>query len=260
MAADVPPSNIRDFFTDLADASASLVTVNRTQPGPVQDLLADAFAAQSVELSERTLPTDGDDLLALRKNGEIAAVSSLERVMQSYLLVNADQFRTSTRAFDDDIPAVLTNLDETLFDLRGYPASNKEKLLLVLISRHIERMAYEAGEGTIRSMFQRLSRLEDEFGTRQVYERLSGRTLDVHVYGVPDAPPTWLDATIHRGTSDEYRNSWCVVYRPANGATADGPRSAALVAHQHEPNRWRGFWTYDPERVARIDDYLQRAF
>jgi len=259
MAVDAPPSSIREFFTGLTEASATLVTVNRTHPDPVQDLLADAFAMQTVELSERALPADGDDLLALRENGEITAVSSLDRVMRSYLLVNADQFKTSTRGFDDDVPAVLTNMDETLFDLRGYPASNKEKLLLVLISRHIERLAYEAGEGSIRSTFQRLSRLEDEFGTKQVYERLAGRTLDVHVYGVPDKSPTWLDATIHRGTSDEYHNTWCVVYRPAN-ATADGPEPAALVAHQHESNRWQGFWTYDPERVARIDEYLERAF
>jgi hypothetical protein len=255
MGVRVPQSSICDFFTDLADASASLVTVNRTGPGPVRDLLADAFAAQSVALSERTLPTDCDDLLALRKDGEIVAVSPLDRVMQSYLLVNTDRFTTSTRVFDGGLPTVLTNLDETLLDLRGYPVSNKEKLLLVLISRHIERLAYEAGNGTLRSTFQRLSRLEDEPGTRRVYERLSGRTLDVHVYGVPDASPTRLDATVHGGTSDEYRNCWCVVFHPE-----DGSKPAALVAHQRDANRWKGFWTYDPERIERIDAYLERTF
>jgi hypothetical protein len=260
MAVDAPPSSLCDFFANVTDDDdVSLVTVNRTHPKPVQDLIADAFATQSVSIAERSLPADGDDLIALRKNGDVAAISSLDEVMRSFLLVNADQFKTSTRGFDDAIPSVLTGMDGTLFDLRGYPASNKEKLLLVIVSRHIERLAYESGAGTFRSTFQRLSRLEDEFGTRQVYERLSGRTLDVHVYGVPDERPTWLDATVHGGTSDEYRNSWCVVFRPPEGSV-EGAEAAALVAYQRKPNRWRGFWTYETARVERIDDYLERAF
>ncbi|WP_338418625.1 hypothetical protein [Haloplanus aerogenes] len=106
----------------------------------------------------------------------------------------------------------------------------------------------------MRSTFQRLSRLEDEFGTRTVYERLAGWTIDVHVYGVPDSNPEKLDVTVHRGTSDEYRSSWCVVFQPPD----DG--GAALLANQQEPNRWRGFWTYDPETVTQVDGYLDRSF
>jgi len=248
MAADASPSGIRDFFEEVSRRDVSLVTINRTHPKPVQELLADAFSTQSVDLVERSLPDDiDDDIVALRRNGEVCAVSSLRELMQSFLLVNADRFKTGTKGFDDDVPDVLKGMDETLFDLRGYPASNKEKLLLILISRHIERLAYEAGTGTLRSTFQHLSRLEDELGTKKVYERLAGRTVDVHVYGVPDGIPEGLDATIHGGTSDEYRNSWCVVFRPP-----DGP-GAALIAHQQEPNRWQGFWTYDRDTVRRVD-------
>jgi len=254
MAADASPSHIRDFFDGVSDTDISLVTINRTQPKPVQELLADAFSTQSVDLVERSLPRDDDDIVALCKDGEVSAVSSLTEVMRSFLLVNADRFKTGTGGFDGGIPDVLEGMAETLFDLRGYPASNKEKLLLILISRHIERLAYERGDGRLRSTFQRLSRLEDEFGTRTVYERLAGRTVDVHVYGVPDGVPEQLDVTVHRGTSDEYRNSWCVVFRPPED---DG---AALVAHQQQPNRWQGFWTYDPDTVDRVDGYLDRAF
>jgi hypothetical protein len=255
MSVDTPPT-LCGFFDDVDGPSASLVTLNRSHPESVRSLLEDAFATQSVDLSERSIGTDDDDLLALRRGGEIVAVSSLDDVMRSFLLVNGDQFRTSTRGFDEDVPDVLTGMDETLFDLRGYPDSNKEKLLLVLISRHIERLAYETGAGTFRSTFQRLSRLEDELGTRQVYERLAGRTLDVHVYGVPDETPEWLDATIHGGTSDEYRNSWCVVFRSPAAVDPE----AAMVAYQRRRNHWEGFWTYDDERVGRIDAYLERSF
>jgi len=254
MVADADPSGIRDFFQDASRHDVSLVTINRTEPKPVQDLLANAFSTQSVDLAERSLPQDDDDIVALRKNGQVVAVSSLHELMQSFLLVNADRFKTGTTGFDDDVPAVLKGMDETLFDLRGYPASNKEKLLLIVISRHIERLAYEAGAGTLRSTFQRLSRLQDELGTKKVYERLAGRTVDVHVYGVPDEVPRGLDAAVHAGTSEEYRSSWCVVFRPPDG------HGAALIAHQQEPNRWEGFWTYDRETVARVDRYLERSF
>jgi hypothetical protein len=252
MATDASPSSIRDFFDEVSHTDVSLVTINRTQPKPVQELLADAFSMQSIDLVERSLPQDADDIVALRRDGKVSAVSSLQELMQSFLLVNGDRFNTGTDGFDDEIPAVIAGMDETLFDLRGYPASNKEKLLLILISRHIERMAYEAGDGRLRSTFQRLSRLEDEFGTRTVYERLAGRTVDVHVYGVPDGAPEQLDVTVHRGTSDEYRNSWCVVYQPPDDG--DG---AALIAHQREPNQWQGFWTYDS---TTVDRYLRRSF
>lgn len=255
MSTDTP-TTLRGFFDDVSGSSVSLVTINRSHPSSVQELLGEAFATQSVDLSERIISANDDDVMALRKDGEIVAVSSLDAVMRSFLLVNGDQFRTSTRGFDEEIPDVLAGMDGTLFDLRGYPESNKEKLLLVLISRHIERLAYETGTGTFRSTFQRLSRLEDEFGTRQVYERLAGRTLDVHVYGVPDDPPEWLDATVHGGTSDEYRNSWCVVFRSPTAADPE----AAMVAYQRRRNRWKGFWTYDSGQVARIDAYLERSF
>jgi hypothetical protein len=254
MAADASPSTLTEFFQEASRHDVSLVTINRTHPEPVQELLADAFSMQSVDLVERSLPQNDDDIVALRKDGQVTAVSSLRELMRSFLLVNADRFKTGTKGFDDDVPDVLKGMDETLFDLRGYPASNKEKLLLILVSRHIERLAYEAGAGTLRSTFQRLSRLEDELGTKKVYERLAGRTVDVHVYGVPDEVPQELDATVHTGTSDEYRSSWCVVFEPP-----DSP-GAALIAHQQEPNRWRGFWTYDRETVARANRYLERSF
>lgn len=78
--------------------------------------------------------------------------------------------------------------------------------------------------------------------------------MDALVYGVPDGVPEQLDVAIHAGTSDECRNSWCVVFRPP------GEPRAALVAYQTEPNRWREFWTYDAETVGRVDCDLDQSF
>jgi DICT domain-containing protein len=57
---------------------------------------------------------------------------------------------------------------------------------LIVISRYIERHAWQAGEGTLRTSFQRLSRIDDERGTREMYETLAGTDVRTHVYGIPD--------------------------------------------------------------------------
>lgn len=71
--------------------------------------------------------------------------------------------------------------------------SNNEKLVLVVLSRYIEKQAFNAGDGTLQTTFQRLARLDDEHGTKRVYDRLSKTDLDVHVYGSPigNPPPQW---------------------------------------------------------------------
>jgi hypothetical protein len=159
--------------------------------------------------------------------------------------------------------------------VRGYPESNKEKLLLIVISRVIERIANETGGGTLRASFQRLSRLKDERGTYEVYGSVARSGVDVHVYGMDDAEPAEeLPVTVHTGSSYPYRRSWFVVFTPpggsdpesgmdgwngsdiGNGKDDENGDHAALVALEDEPNVWDGFWTFRPELVSRIDRYI----
>jgi len=152
--------------------------------------------------------------------------------------------------------AVIAGLDEVKFSLRGYPESNKEKLLLITISRHIERLAIESEGGKHRASFQRLSRIDDERGTRYAYEKLADSPVETHIYGIPDwSPPVELDVTMHGGWSQDFRKSWFVVFKP-EGEAAD---HAALLAIETEPRIWEGFWTYDPETVDRVNGYIERA-
>lgn len=231
----------------------TVCTINRTQPEPVQNLVSEAFTDQPVAVEDVEVPSDAEDVVVVVEDGDVVATSSLESLMESFLTINSDSFRTGTTGFEDGVPEVLTALDETVFEVRGYPASNKEKLLLTVISRHVERRALDGGEGTIRTLFQRLSRIDDERGTREVYHQLTDADLDFHVYGRADnwSPPPDSDLVVHEGASAPYRDSWCVVYRPPEG----GPGHAALVAVKTDDNEWRGAWTYDREYVAEIDDY-----
>jgi len=181
------------------------------------------------------------------------------------LLVNADRYQTGTSPVGhDQFPDVLTGLTDTEFTVAGYPASNKEKLVLIMISRFIEQLALVTGEGRLDSTFQRLSRLDDEYGTRTMYERLADSEVETHIYGIRDDPDvvTELDVHVHGGDTAAYRRSWVVVSGPddASQLVETKPTHAALVAIETGPNVWRGVWTYDESRVRRIQSHVIHEF
>lgn len=227
--------------------------VNREAPEPVTDLLGNTFTGQSVTVTEESVPDLPSDTVALVENGTVVARSPLEELRTTVLFVNSDIYSTGQRELGElDLPDVLVELADTPFRLRGFPMSDTQKLLLVTLSRYVEQLAFEGRSGTLRAAFQRLSRLEDEHGTKRVYRTLAGTDLDVHVYGVPDTVPTGLDVHVHRGRSREYRKTWVVSYRPAT----DGGRHAALVAYERSREVWDGCWTFDADRVRDIDEYM----
>jgi len=250
--------SLRSFFDEIEAPDRNLVVLNQSSPAPVRKLFDSLLEGQSVSVSDAdTEGTDAEnDIVALVEDGEVLARSTLDELLESVLLINSDLYKTGAIDLGDVVlPDVLTGLDEVPFRLRGYPASNKEKLLLIIVSRVIERIAAETGEGTLRSSFQRLSRLNDEKGTYEVYETLSNSGVDVHLYGVGDVTPTEsLPVTVHTGTSYPYRRSWFVVFRPPEGSGATG--HAALLALEDEPNVWDGFWTFRPELVDRIERHI----
>jgi len=237
-------------------------------------------AAPSIDIDvlrrHEDVPFDGDDLdeienlVLLMEGDEVVAGSTLDELGDAVLFVNSDMYITGSRSLADvDLPSVISGLDDATFTLRGYPESNRQKLLLITISRFIERVAWTAGDGTLRSSFQRLSRIDDEVGTREVYERVSDTGVDTHLYGVPDELPADLDAVIHAGDGPDFTDSWFVVYRPPEGphpAESD-PESdlvrgveggVGLLAVETEPRVWRGLWTFDADRLSRVNRYIER--
>ncbi len=253
------PSSLSGFIDEVDTAEKTLLLVNRTEPKPFADLLSEAFANQSVTVTERHVPEAPDNVVCLVENGEVTATTPLSELAEAFLLVNVDRYRTGTRQPDlGTFPAVLTGLSDVEFVVAGFPKSVKEKLLLIVISRFIEYRALTNGTGERHSTFQRLSRLDDEYGTRKMYEKLADSGVDTHVYGVRDDPNVvdGLDLTVHGGTSAEYRRSWVVVFRPG---TDDGDH-VALIALEIGPNVWRSLWTYDHDLTDRICRYIRERF
>lgn len=234
------------------------MVANRTEPEPFRVLLENLFEEQPVAVEEESVADYNDDTVLLVDNetGTVIETSPLAALEDAILLVNSDLFMTGTIDLDaTSVPDVIDGLADHRFSLRGYPASNKEKLLLILISRRIEQMAYEHGSGTLRSSFQRLSRIADEKGTQRVYERVGELDVDVHVYGVPNwTPSSEFPVTMHGGYTDDFKQSWFVVFTPPPGVDAEG---AALLAIEQESGTWDGFWTYQQSLVDDIAEYIR---
>ncbi|ELZ98132.1 hypothetical protein C440_02753 [Haloferax mucosum ATCC BAA-1512] len=244
-----------------------LSVVNRSEPAPVQRMLETTFDEQPVTVDELDLPDEERDTVILSEvaDGEtrVLATSPLAELMDAILLVNSDIYITGQSDLAAyELPEVLTRLDDVPFSLRGYPESNKEKLLLIAISRFIERRAWDVGAGRLRTSFQRLSRIDDERGTREVYEQIAATDVQTHIYGVPDWHPSpEFGVLSHGGHTPDYRNSWFVVYTPPEDAAETVHESAtpvALLAFETEPRRWKGYWTFQSALVADINRYIER--
>jgi DICT domain-containing protein len=157
--------------------------------------------------------------------------------------------RTETGIDGEVHHPILDHLDETMFT--SYDTGQ-----MVSASREIEDRAWRLGEGQLHAGFQQLSILSDQM---DVYTRLADRDgLDVHAYACPDAevPEHETDLTIHVERSEEIARSWFVVY-DGNGVDVN---KCALLAEEREERAFYGFWTYDPETVDWLVDYLQGAY
>lgn len=264
---------LRSFIDETGVPDRTIDVVSDDATGPLERMLTETFAEQPVAVeSDVTIPTDPalgpeiedaleteGDTAVLFEDGRPVAASPMLELYDAILAINSDLFVTGARGVGEiELPAVLANLDETRLRLRGYPLSDKEKLLLIVVSRYIEQRAWATGSGTLRSGFQRLARIDDEVGTRDVYAELATTDVETHLYGIDDGATTGLDVTEHTGATEAHRNGWFVVYEPDTVAIEETPTAEpmALICLETEPQTWDGFWTYDPDRVAAIGEYV----
>jgi hypothetical protein len=252
-----PLDSLTAFIESGEPRDLSLAVVNRTRPQPIQEMLEETFGGQSVDIEELEDPDAEENLVVLVEDDEVVASSPLSALEDEILMVNSDLYITGAKSLGDvTLPDVVAELTDTRFRVRGYPVSNAEKLPLILISRYIEQLTWEQESGRLRSSFQRLSRLDDERGTRRVYRQLGETAVDVHVYGVPDwIPPRSFPGVIHAGYHGEFRSSWFVIYHSTTGDA----RSAALVAERVGENEWEALWTFREDRVRAVNRYVERA-
>jgi len=142
--------------------------------------------------------------------------------------------------------------------LAGTEFSATDRRHLLATSREFEDRAYRTGRGALHAGFQSLSAFRSQY---PVYERLADETdLDVAVYGEPDwEPPEAPGVTVRTAAGGELGEFWVLAF----DGGGDPAMACALIAEAtdpDEPGRYRGAWTYDPETVEALVDYLDRAY
>jgi len=246
---------ISAFIDAIEDRQKAVTVLNRESVDPLYRMLEGMFDDDSVTVTESQDPDAPGDVVLLRdeQTGSLA-ISQMGEISETLLLVNSDLYVTGTVPLAQvQTPEVVAHLSDVTFTVE-----DKQKFLLIHISRHIESLALETDGGVLHSSFQRLSRLQDERGTGKAYETLADSAVDVHVYGVEDwEPPGFVDAlSVHAGDTPELRDSWFVVH----DGGGDPDRMAALVAEEVGPDEYRGYWTFEPGLVTEILDYLESTY
>lgn len=125
--SDSLPNSVAGFIDEVEPTEKTLLLLNRTEPEPLINLLRRGLGDQPVTIAERHIPEGTQDSVCLIDEGKVVAMTPLSRLMEAYLLINVDRYRTGTRQIErESFPDVLTGLYEVEFTLRGYPASVKK--------------------------------------------------------------------------------------------------------------------------------------
>ena len=227
------------------EAHEATLTVFNADPA-VTDELKEYFADRNIRIAEDQTASGPKAFAVLARDGEfITAVTVDELLPQPGGNGTGESAAGEAGAREGRVgEPVLDHLDETMF-------TSYSRADMVAASREIEDRAWRVGDGELHAGFQTLDVLTGEADT---YDLLGEKDrLDVHAYaaGEGDAPDVG-QYTVHVGKTAEIRESWFVAY---DGGGYDDAK-CALLAEERAPGEFYGFWSYDPETVDYIIDYL----
>ncbi|WP_224450103.1 DICT sensory domain-containing protein [Haloprofundus salilacus] len=219
---------------DGVESREKTLTVFDPPSSAVVDELAEYFASQRVTVREGSATVGPEGFAVLSEGDDVLTAVDLASLTMP---VRHDVGERT--AFS----ALLEHLDRTTF--ASYDVGQ-----MLAASREIEDRAWRSKKGTLRAGFQRVEALEAQ---SEVYRRLGGTELDVHVYVASGDSIAEIDGvTPHIVDSAEIANSWFVAYDGGDVASD----KCALLAEERGDRRFYGFWTYDSSIVDAILDYL----
>lgn len=231
------------------EAHEATLTVFNADPAVTEEI-REYFADRNVRIADDQTASGPEEFAVLARDGEFVTGVTVDELLpgrgddgDAASPEGGDESETGRRGRRVGSP-VLDHLDETMFT--SYSRED-----MVAASREIEDRAWRVGDGELHAGFQTLDVLTREADT---YDLLGEKDrLDVHAYaaGEGDAPDVGT-YTVHVGETAEIRETWFVAYD--GGGYEDA--KCALLAEERAPGEFYGFWSYDPETVDYIIDYL----
>ncbi|GAB7089980.1 DICT sensory domain-containing protein [Halorubrum luteum] len=234
------------------EASEATLTVFNADP-EVQESLRDHFADRNVRIVAEETAQGPAEFAVLSQDGAFETAVAVDDLLpyRSDAASEAASDEASEGARPSELRTgrpVLDRLDETLFTSYSKPE-------MVAASREIEDRAWRVGNGELHAGFQTLDVLA---GESQTYDQLAGReSLDVYAYAAAEGDlPKAEHYTVRVEETPEIRETWFVAY---DGGGFDDAK-CVLLAEEREPGRFYGFWSYDPDTVDRVIDYLTNRY
>jgi len=235
------------------EAREPTLTVFNADPA-VTEQLREHFADRNVRIVEERTEEGPEGYAVLSRDGALVTAVGVGELLPG-IDGGSDAIDDSPDDRDAEAPhrkrvgePILDHLDETMFT--SYSRED-----MVAASREIEDRAWRVGDGELHAGFQTLDVLTGEADT---YDLLGEKErLSVHAYAANEGdPPDVEHYTVHVGETAEIRETWFVAY---DGGGYDDAK-CALLAEERTPGEFFGFWSYDPETVDYIVDYLTERY
>ncbi|MWV40600.1 DICT sensory domain-containing protein [Natrialba sp. INN-245] len=218
-----------------------------TDDPEIADELATQFETRNVDVSHRSLGAlDVTGFVVVRSgDGEFRGALGIEQ-FDAILSPEINPLWELTDA---------TVEPDELFDFfENTVFSAYDRRQMLTAAREIEERAWRVGGGTLYVGFQRRDALADQ---KDVYERLATRrSVTVTVFIDDEWDDPFDDVTVVTDAGGEIGDVWFLVFDGAENAL----QKCALVAEQRGPDRYYGFWTYDPEIVDDLLDDLESTY
>ncbi|MFO8114435.1 MAG: DICT sensory domain-containing protein [Halorubrum sp.] len=239
------------------EANEPTLTVFNADPAVTEEL-REHFADRNVRIVEERTDEGPDGYAVLSRDGAFVTAVTVNELLPG---VDGAPGAATDAPPDGDAPdetgardrrrvgaPILDHLDETMFT--SYSRDD-----MVAASREIEDRAWRVGDGELHAGFQTLDVLTGEADT---YDLLGEKErLSVHAYAANEGdPPAVEHYTVHVGETAEIRETWFVAY---DGGGYDDAK-CALLAEERAPGEFFGFWSYDPETVDHIIEYLTERY
>lgn len=212
----------------------------------VTETLRGYFADRNVQITAERTDAGPAEYAVFSRNGSFVTAVDVDELLPDRDAGLPTQGDGLGPPDDDRIGGpILDHLDETIF-------TSYSRADMAAASKEIEDRAWRVGGGALHAGFQTLDVLRREADT---YDLLGEKSdLNVHAYAAAgdSSPPDTDHYTVHTGRTAELREAWFVAY---DGDGYDDNK-CALLAEERAPAEFYGFWSYDPEMVDEIIEYL----